>query len=313
MTNPQNFASKPLRMGAPARKFANMKRLVAIFLLTAGAAMAAGLPDSVVFVGRDRFQSLVSRGVAENWAALPIGQRVATVGRALVGTPYMNFTLELDSRIETPCVNMKGMDCWTFFEIALGTARALQQCPNPQPRDLLRMIELDRYRGGKCDGKFTSRLHHLEDWLQDNQRRGLVKDITSTLPGARKIYREMDYMGGAASRLFRQLRAAPSMVPVMARIEQSLSARGIYYVPKSSVPAAEKFLRDGDIICIVTTWHGDYTSHVGLAVRDAKGTLRFLHASKNSRAVIVDSRLSDYLNRYSLHAGIMVARPNDIP
>jgi hypothetical protein len=289
-----------------------MNRLFAVFLLTASTSLAAGLPESVVFVGRDRFQKLAARGVAENWAALPIGQRVATVGRALVGTPYLNYTLELSTRIEAPCVNMKGMDCWTFFEIALGTARALKQSPNPLPRDMLRMIELDRYRGGNCDGKFTSRLHHLEDWLQDNQRRGLVKDITPTLPGAKKIYRNMDYMGGKASRLFRQLKANPSMVPVMARVERSLSESGIYYVPKSSVPAAEKLLRDGDIICVVTTWHGDYTSHVGLAVRDAKGTLRFLHASKNSREVIIDRRLSDYLNRYSLHAGIMVGRPNDL-
>jgi hypothetical protein len=83
-------------------------------------------------------------------------------------------------------------------------------------------------------------------------------------------------------------------------------------VPKSAVPAAEKHLRNGDIVCIVTTWHGSYTSHVGLAYRDKKGVLRFLHASRNAREVILDSRLSDYLNRYSLHAGIMVARPNDI-
>jgi hypothetical protein len=288
-------------------------KFFALLLLALASSQAASLPESVTFVGRDRFQKLAARGVAENWAALPIGQRVATVGRALVGTPYLNYTLELDPRIESPCVNMNGVDCWTFFEIALGTARALKQYPNPQPRDLLRMIELDRYRGGQCDGKFTSRLHHLEDWLQDNQRRGLVKDVTPTLPGARKLYRQMDYMGGKASRFFRQLRADPSMVPVMARIEQGLSERGIYYVPKASVPAAEKQIRDGDIICIVTTWHGDYTSHVGLAVRDAKGTLRFLHASKNAREVILDSRLSDYLNRFSSDAGIMVARPNDLP
>jgi len=39
--------------------------------------------------------------------------------------------------------------------------------------------------------------------------------------------------------------------------------------------------------------------------------MRFLHASKNAREVLLDSRLSNYLDRYSLHAGIMVARPND--
>jgi hypothetical protein len=273
---------------------------------------AAPLPESVVFVGPTKYKALVDRAAAEGWSALPIGERTAKVGQALLGTPYTNYTLELDTRIETPCVNMAGMDCWTFFEIALGTARALKVTEKPTAQDLLRMIELDRYRGGRCDGKFTSRLHHLEDWLQDNQRRGLVKDITPSLPGAKKIHRTMNYMGGTASKYFRQLRADPSMIPTMARVERGLSERGIWYVPKASVPAAEKSLRNGDVICIVTTWHGDYTSHVGLACRDSKGVLRFLHASKNSREVIQDSRLSDYLNRYSMHAGIMVGRPSDI-
>jgi len=272
----------------------------------------AALPESVVFVGPGKFQALINRGLEENWRELPLGERTVKAGLALVGTPYTNYTLELDDRIETPCVNMKGMDCWTFFEIALGAARALRVSENPTPADMLRMIELDRYRGGRCNGKFVSRLHHLEDWLQDNQKRGLVKDVTPSLPGAKKIYRTMNYMGGKPSKYFRQLRADPSMIPEMARIEGDLSRRGIWYVPKSSVPAAEKYLKDGDIICIVTTWPGTYTSHVGLAYRDKKGVLRFMHASKNERAVVVDSRLSDYLNRYSLHAGIMVARPSDI-
>lgn len=285
--------------------------VLAGFLAVMATARAA-LPESVVFVGPTKYKALVDRAAAQGWSNLPIGERTARVGQALLGTPYVNYTLEIDSRIETPCVNMAGMDCWTFFEIALGTARALKVAEKPTTRDLLRMIELDRYRGGKCDGKFTSRLHHLEDWLQDNQRRGLVKDVTPSLPGARKLNRTMNYMGGGASKYFRQLRADPSQIPTMARIERGLSERGIWYVPKAAVPAAEKSLRSGDIICIVTTWHGSYTSHVGLAYRDAKGVLRFMHASKNDRKVVVDSRLSDYLNRYSLHAGIMVARPNDI-
>lgn len=290
-----------------------MKRSVVLFLLAVSLPAFAGLPESVTFVGKDRFERLVDRGVRENWATLPIGERTAKVGKAMVGTPYVNYTLELDTRIEAPSVNMRGMDCWTFFEIALATARGLRVYGRPTPQQMLRLIELDRYRGGRCDGKFVSRLHHLEDWLQDNQRRGLVKDITPTLPGARKLHREMSYMGGSGSRFFRQLRADPSMIPTMRRIEEQLSAQGIWYVPKRSVAAAEKFLRDGDIVCIVTTWPGSYTSHVGLAVRDDKGVLRFLHASRNAREVILDSRLSTYLNRYDKHAGIMVARPKDLP
>ena len=232
-------------------------------------------------------------------------------GSRFLGTPYKNYTLELDDRIETPCVNMAGMDCWTFFEIALGTARALKTSENPTSQDLLRMIELDRYRGGRCNGIFTSRLHYLEQWLYDNQSRGLVKNVTPSLPGARKLKRSMKEMS-ATWRSSKQLRANPALVSELARIEGQLSRRGIWYVPKSKVPAAEKHLRNGDIVCIVTTWPRGYTSHVGIAYRDKNGVLRLMHASKNAGEVIVDSRLSSYLNRYRTNAGIMVARPNDV-
>lgn len=289
------------------RKLFLLLGLAAIFPMIS----QAELPESVVFVGKPKFQSLINRGIAENWKALPIGDRTVKAGLALVGTPYKNFTLELDTRIEAPCVNMAGMDCWTFFETALATARVLKTSAQPTPQEMLRMIELDRYRGGRCNGVFTSRLHYLEQWLQDNQSRGLVKDVTPTLPGAKKLYRDMREMS-AAWKTSKQLVANPSLIPEIARVEDRLTQTGIWYVPKASVPAAEKFLRDGDVICIVTTWPRGYTSHVGLAYRDKNGVLRFMHASRNEREVIVDSRLSTYLNRFKTDAGIMVARPNDV-
>ena len=272
---------------------------------------ASTLPESVIFVGPTRYQALVSRGLNENWRELPVGERTTKVGLALLGTPYKNYTLELDDRIEAPSVNMAGMDCWTFFEIALGTARALKTTESPTTQDLLRMIELDRYRGGTCNGIFTSRLHYLEQWLYDNQKRGLVSNVTPSLPGARRLKRDLKQMS-AFWYQSRQLRANPSLVPEMSRIEDQLSRRGIWYVPKSKVAAAEKYLRNGDIVCIVSTWPSGYTSHVGLAYRDTNGVLRFMHASKNAGKVIIDSRLSSYLNRYRTNAGIMVARPNDV-
>lgn len=270
------------------------------------------LPENVVFVGKSKFNQLVKRGVTEGWAKLPLGERTGKVGLALVGTPYKNYTLELDDRIETPSVNMLGVDCWTFFEIALGTARAFHISPSPTPADLLRMIELDRYRGGKCTGIYTSRLHHLEDWLYDNQKRGLVKNITPSLPGARHINRQVRDMA-VYWKSSRQLRANPQLIPVIAQIEERLSDRGISYVPKKYVPAAEAQLQTGDIICIVSNHPDDYTTHVGIAYRDPKGVLRFLHASKNYRRVTLDRRLSDYLNHFKSDAGIMVGRPLEIP
>ncbi len=279
-------------------------------LLVVGTVSAA-LPLERTFVGQSKFNQLVQRGINENWRDLPIGKRTARIGMALVGTPYKNFTLELDDRIEAPSVNMSGMDCWTFFEIALGTARALKWKDKPSPEDLLRLIEMDRYRGGKNTGKFDSRLHHLEDWQYDNARRSLVREITPDLPGAKKLHREMAYMA-KNWKSFRQLRADPSLIPRLARSEAAISKRGIWYIPKASVRAIEGKLQDGDVISIVTTWPGTYTSHVGLAVRDKNGTLRFLHASRDKKQVILDARLSDYLAQFSKHAGIMVARPVDM-
>jgi len=85
------------------------------------------LPFNTIFRGQDQFNRLVAKAKAGNWKALTIGERTAAVGQTLVGTRYKHFTLEIDNRIESPSVNFQGMDCWTFFEIALGFARMLNE------------------------------------------------------------------------------------------------------------------------------------------------------------------------------------------
>jgi len=286
--------------------------LLALLMFWPCPGRSAGLPLEKTFIGQDKFQQVMNRGYRAGWAKLPIGERVNKFALALRGTAYVNYTLELHDTIEAPSVNMNGMDCWTLFEIALCMARLVALHPPPySPQEMLRLIEMDRYRDGRCTGRFDSRLHHLEDWIRDNERRGLVKDITPSL-GGKKLYRRMAYMG-KKPHLYRQLRADPSLVPAFVRLEQELSRRGITYVPRSQVAGIESKLRNGDIICIVTNWHETYTSHVGLASRDSNGTLRFLHASKNHREVVLDDRLSDYLHKFSTHAGIYVARPIDLP
>src|ERR1700712_3045488 len=126
------------------------KILFAAFLLLLAfhsANAESGLPFSTVFKGRDQFDRLVNEARAGNWQALPIGERTAAVGKALLGTRYKSFTLEIDNRIEAPSANFNGMDCWTFFEISLGFARMLNDQPDDwTPERLLRHIEQDRYR-----------------------------------------------------------------------------------------------------------------------------------------------------------------------
>ena len=267
-----------------------------------------GLPISTVFVGRDRFDALLAR--AAGYKDLPIGQRTAAVGRLLVGTPYRGFTLEIDDRIEAPSVNLHGLDCWTFFEVSLATARLLDEPREAwTPQNLLKYIELDRYRGGHCDG-YLSRLHYLEDWAQDNQRRGLVRDLTRQLGGVRAPHAAVEMQ--RAWKSYRYMRNNPDLRAGIARMENRISATPLYFIPKNRVAKIEPQLQSGDIISICS--HDGRmigTSHVGLAYRTPDGVLRLMHASAphNAGKVILDQRLSGYLNHFKMEAGILVARP----
>src|ERR1051326_1605072 len=102
--------------------------LIAVFLICSTAlATQTRLPFSTVFKGGDRFKDLGAQAKSHDWKSLPIGERTAAVGQALLGTRYKHFTLEIDNRIESPSVNFTGMDCWTFFETALAFARMLNE------------------------------------------------------------------------------------------------------------------------------------------------------------------------------------------
>ena len=286
-----------------------------VLLLLAGTiclTSARSLPSATVFKGRDRFNQLLAEAREHNWKTLPIGERTASVGRALVGTRYKSYTLEIDDQIEAPSVNFYGMDCWTFFEISLGFARMLNEQPEDwTPQMLLKKIELDRYRGGVCSGEYLSRLHYLEDWLYDNDRRGLVDDMTRQLGGVEVNHaaHEMTY----GWRHYRYLRANPRLLDPLGRMEARVSARPLYQIPKRRVAAIERKLKSGDIIGIISRDRpGLYsTSHVGLAYRSDDGVLHFMHASSpnNYGKVVVDAELSRYLARYHSDTGILVARP----
>lgn len=278
-------------------------------LLLVAARLHAELPLDTVFKGREKFDALVAQ--AETWKQYPIGTRVALVARGLAGTPYKGFTLEIDDRVEAPSVNFTGLDCWTFFESSLAFARMLDLPPEQwKPESMLRFVEMDRYRDGQCNGSYLSRLHYLEEWFHDNERRGLVTDLTRALGGER-----VPHSAGEMSvnwKTYRYLRVDPTLRPGIRSMEERVSAMPMYHIPKDRVPAVEPSLRSGDIIGITTHDPGGIgTSHVGIAYRTPDGLLHFMHASapRNYGRVVLDGRLSDYLNRYKSDAGIMVARP----
>ena len=273
------------------------------------------LPLATVFKGESKFHAIVAKAERENWRKLPLGERTIRAAREMIGTPYVNYTLEVDDRIESPVVNFKGMDCWTYYENALAIARMLRYKPGPYtPQDMLHMIEIERYRNGTCDGSYLSRMHHLEEVFHDNQRRGYAQNITPRIPGAERLRREIREMT-VQWKNYRYLRSNPSLIKPMGRIEAQVSKLPVYHIPKHKVRAAEKYFATGDICAITTNWKYGYTSHVGLIIR-LKGRAYFTHATSDTskgRMVIIDKPITDYLNGSSKHAGVVICRPLDLP
>ncbi len=291
-----------------------LPRLTLVLLIASTAAAFAyqgTLPFKTVFRGEKQFKRLVKTAKSNKWAALPIGERTAAVGQALVGTRYKHFTLEIDDHVEAPSVNFDGMDCWTFFEISLAFARMLDDPESEwSPERMLHYVELDRYRDGQCTGEYLSRLHYLEDWLANNKQRGLLRDLTPDLGGRPVPHAAREMSVGW--RHYRYLAANQSLLGPLAKMEAHVSSQPLYQIPKSKVADIESQLQDGDIIGIISRDRsGLYsTAHVGLALRRDDGT-HFMHASSpgNVGKVVIDARISQYLARHASDSGILVARP----
>jgi hypothetical protein len=273
------------------------------------------LPLDTVFKGESKFQAIMAKAEREGWRKLPIGERTIRIGREFIGTPYINYTLEVDDRIESPVANLSGMDCWTYYETSLAMARLLRYKPGPyKPQDLLHMVEIERYRDGVCTGNYLSRMHHLEEVFHDNHRRGYASNITSRIPGAVRLQRTIREMT-VGWKSYRYLRNNPSLLPSMAKIEAQVSNLPVHHVPKIKVRDSEKYLRNGDICAITYNGKGGYTSHVGMIIR-SKDRAYFTHATSDrskGRMVIIDRPITDYVNGSSKHAGIIICRPNDVP
>jgi len=265
--------------------------------------------DRNVFAGQETFEQLLRLARERAWSELPIGERIGAIGVALRQTPYVVATLELYEDREVCSVNLRGLDCVTFFESSLAFARMLRR-GGRTPDALLAEVTFTRYRGGQLTD-YASRLHYLSDWFFDNEHKRVVRLITPELPGAERFTKRVNFMS-THPEAYQQLKASPDLVRKIARVEAEINAREMQYVPKEKVAAAQPLLMTGDIVGVTTTIDGLDCAHAGFCYRDERGVLRLLHASTTQKAVTLDDELATYLGLVSTHTGIMVARPLEV-
>lgn len=240
---------------------------------------------------------------APDLARLPVGDLVAAMGRSFLGEPYRANTLEQEGE-EHLVVDLREFDCVTLCEASLALARALKLRAG-SVEGYCKQLRLIRYRSGVIDG-YGSRLHYFSDWISDNGRKWILRDITGDL-GGRRDDRVMNFMS-SHREAYPSLSSGRAVAAVVAA-EKNLSATGRYFVAKEDVEAIQGRLQSGDIIAITTSVGGLDVSHTGIAVRDEE-VLRLLHAPNVGQKVqMTGGSLAEYVNAHGKQTGIMVARP----
>jgi hypothetical protein len=234
----------------------------------------------------------------------PIGDLIVAVGGQFLGKPYEAHTLDTPGE-ERLVVDLHSFDCVTLVEDACALARCIKQ--NRLTFDTFQSeLQLLRYRGGAIRG-YASRLHYFTEWIADNEKKGLVKDVSKELGGA--PYRKtIDFM--TSHRASYPKLSEDSAYSALRSIEDTLSARAIYHIPRSQISRLQSGIRSGDIIAITTGLPGLDVSHTGIAVRTEDGTLHYMHAP-NVHGIVQISRetLEAHIRKFRSYTGIIVIRP----
>jgi len=235
---------------------------------------------------------------------LPINEVIAEVGKSFTGTPYVAGTLDEYPNTEELVINITGLDCVTFVENALIFSRLIKSGKTDFD-NYKKELELIRYRGGKNSG-YSSRLHYFTDWIYDNEKKGIVKDITSDLGGV-NIGKNIDFMTSHRNS-YKQLQDNNNLMEEMHEVENNINSREIFYITVENISSVYDKLRTGDIVGITTSIGGLDIAHTGFVYKEG-GNTYLMHASlKNKKVEISASELQDYIMGNSKQTGIVVAR-----
>lgn len=220
-----------------------------------------------------------------------------------LGVPYVGKTLEYEP--ERLIVNLREMDCMTFVENVLALAEA-SASGTPSWQIYLEKLQQIRYRDGKIED-YTSRLHYTSDWIYENEKKGLIADITKEIGGV-PLAMDVSFVS-THPESYMQLQSHPEYIAVMAKKEKEINSRQYYYIPKEEIDKREAQIRTGDIVCFVTSIKGLDISHVGIVHKEGD-KMTFIHASSGKKRVIINEEsLQDYVLGIKKSKGIMVLRP----
>lgn len=241
-------------------------------------------------------------------SSLPLNEVIVEVGKTFIGTPYVAGTLDEDPNSEEVVIRITGLDCVTFVENALTFSRLIKE-GKADFEDYKAELEKIRYRDGKNTG-YPSRLHYFSDWIYDNQKKGIVTDITKEIGGVPYL-KTIDFMT-THTNSYKQLANDEANVNEMMNVESNINSRELYYIPKENVAGIYDELQNGDIIGITSVIDGLDVAHTGYVYKQDGYTYLMNASLKDKQVEISGVELQDYLMGNAKQNGIIVARVIDI-
>ncbi len=237
-------------------------------------------------------------------AAEPIGKIITAIGKSFIGTDYEAHTLDKDTS-EALVINLSGLDCTTYVENVFAISRCIKKSMDAFKNFEDELKEI-RYRNGVING-FTSRLNYFSDWIYDNEKKGILKNISGQI-GGEPIQFKVNFMSSHPNLYF-QLRENHALIPIIRKQEEKISGRTYFFIPKNKVAAVESKIHSGDIIAFTSSIKGLDVSHTGIAVRMEDGKIHLMNAPNVGLKVRINKEtLSSYISRIKKDTGIMVLR-----
>lgn len=242
---------------------------------------------------------------------------VLLFGKTFLGNAYPKVNADTSNSVqkvvklhpiqkEVLVINLKKFDCVTFVESMVALTQTRRSALVPTYETYKKNVTNVRYRNGVVD--YAERLHYFSDWLFENEKRGILKNVTKEL-GGEAYPKAVFYMSLKRDTLYGNM-ADPVTFQTMKTVEEAITKREKFYIPKEQIADMESKIKDGDIIAITNRLDGMDMAHTGLAIRK-NGRVYMLHASsKYKKVMLTDVPLADYLLGNKGQTGIMIGRLN---
>lgn len=234
-------------------------------------------------------------------------ENISEIGSSFLGSPYVAHTIE-GFQNEPLVLNFSAFDCTTFVENSLSLYflqyENLEEFATEENhlKTYAQLLEDIRYRNRERAG-YTSRLHYFTEWIQNNEKKGYVFDITEDLGGS-TIEKTLDFMSSHRSsysaleddRIFEE----------WVEIEKALNPMNYAVLELDAIKNAA--IEEGDIIAFATNIDGLDVTHTGIAIEKNK-KIHLLHASSSGSVVISKKPLYKFAQGINRCTGIIIVRP----